>query len=115
MSVIFGILVLLPSNKAGRSDLHFDEDTVPSTSYPVWLKRFQDLQIKAATITNVLSTSSSMMSGSVVSGYGQLFEEFVSLFERGYQGDAVEYDKRFQIFMVRNIFSFSSSLSLMKL
>ena len=105
MAIIsFCILVVwTPQNIAASSHLSFDEDSILPELYPDWLKRLHNLQTKAASITNNFEMVSSMN----MVEYSQLFEEFLSLFGRGYHNDATEYNKRFQIFLVRGFIIYS--------
>ena len=101
--VLLCILVLLPPRIiADSSYLSFHEDSLSADEYPLWMKRLHNLRTKAVSITNNnnLEFTNSILNG-VDSEYGQIFEEFISLFGRSYHDDAVEHGKRFQIFMVK--------------
>ena len=104
MLFLFCILVIWPTSNIADSSSHliFDEDSVPSELYPVWLKRLQNLRIKASFTTNNFEMTNSM--NMVDPKLNQLFEEFLLLFGRSYHGDATEYNKRYQIFLVRKLF-----------
>ena len=104
---VFAIMLTFVSgHSSSLSHLHFDEDGVPSKLYPMWVNRLKDLQLKAIKATSIDTNTKQLHSNNhnnEVSEFRQLFEEFVSLFERSYYGDEVEYETRFQVFMV-NIF-----------
>lgn len=101
-SIFFSFIVCISCCLATGipSFLHFNEDSIVDITE--WKERLYTLQ-KAVVLHYDPKFTNFMYEGSgnenVVLKYRQLFEEYVSLFERNYKNEDEEYTNRFQIFM----------------
>ena len=80
--------------------LLFNDDDIETHDYESWKMKLHELRKSATNLSEQRSfIEANMMDNGVIIKYRQLFDEFVGLFGRDYNGEN-EREKRFLIFLV---------------